>query len=134
MENSQNRFILAGGFIAAITALLAFVGAPRGFEDLTIPVWDILLQCNLCTGFVFLVLGVLQTSDVAVPDLRVPLQLLGFAFAGYAFTGGTIAIGLAPSRGIQLFLFTLSLACVLAGWIQLGLAVLREVEAENPNP
>lgn len=128
MQISLNRSTLTGLFIAVLSALTALYGAPAGFEGFRIPIWELLLQLNLCTGFVFLVLGALEGTETPVPDFGRSLQLLLAGFVAYAsncffFRG-------APAH-IQLLLFTMSLAMLGAGWARFGFSLLKQLDANE---
>jgi hypothetical protein len=131
MQITLNRQTLTGLSIALLTALTALLGAPRGFEEFRIPIWELLLQFNLCTGFVFLILGVLESVETPVPDFRPAMQLFAAAFVAYGMVCVFHAASLAVPFHIQLFLFTTSLACLGAGWARFGLSVLRQLDVKD---
>ncbi len=129
MPEFLNRATLVGLGITVLTAFTALAGEPAGFTGFRLPIWELVLQLNLCTGFVFLIIGVLQTTDTTLPDLRKPLQLLVAAFVAYFFAcalGQSVRSVPVPH---QLFLFSLSLACLAAGWARFGLACYRMLDA-----
>src|SRR4051812_6740408 len=105
MSFFSNRNVTIGLLIALFTALSASAGAPRGVDGFSVPVWEILLQLNLCTGFVFLIVGVLQKVETPTPDLRPALQLLAVAFLAYGLVCLSAITPLALPASLQLFLF-----------------------------
>jgi hypothetical protein len=127
MQISLNRSTFIGLFIAVLSALSALYGAPAGFSGFRIPIWELLLQFNLCTGFVFLVLGALEGTETPIPDLGSSLQLL---LAGFVAYGAGCCLRTAPAN-VQLLLFTTSLALVGAGWARCGIAILRQIDASE---
>jgi hypothetical protein len=131
MQLTVNRSVVIGLAIALLTALTALLGAPDGFEGFRVPIWELLLQFNLCTGFVFLILGVLESVETPVPDLRPALRLLAAAFVAYSLVCALRAVSLSVPATIQLFLFALSLACLGAGWARFGLSLLKQLDAHD---
>ena len=127
----SNRSIVTGLTIALLTALSALAGAPAAAEGFGVPVWDILLQLNLCTGFVFLTIGVLQTMETPIPDFRSALELLIVAFVAYGVVCLSAVTPLALPASLQLFLFAFSLACIGTGWARFGMAVLRQLDEQR---
>lgn len=131
MQFIPNRSVALGLAITIFTALSAIAGAPKGFEGFTVPVWDILLQFNLCTGFVFLILGVLEAVETPVPDFSSALQLFFIAFVAYGTGCVSAAAPLATPVSFQLFLFTLAIACLAAGWARFGLSALKQLDTQT---
>jgi hypothetical protein len=130
MQLTLNRNTLIGLSIALLTTLTALTGGPQGFSGFRLPIWELLLQLNLCTGFIFLILGVLESVETPVPDLRPALKLMAAAFVTYmaVFAANASArMPLAP----QLFLFALSLACVAAGWGRMGFTLFRMLDVAD---
>jgi hypothetical protein len=127
MQISLNRSTLTGLFIAVLSVLTALHGAPAGFDGFRIPIWELLLQLNLCTGFVFLVLGALEDIETPLPDLSRALKLFLASFVGYA---AACLMGSAPAN-IQLLLFTTSLALLSAGWAHFGFSIFRQLAARD---
>lgn len=121
--------MLIGLAIALLTAITAISGGPTGFAGFRLPIWELLLQLNLCTGFVFLIIGVLEGVETPVPDCRPALRLLATAFVAYLAVCLVNAASPSLPLGPQLFLFALSLACLAAGWGKFGLAILRMLDA-----
>ena len=117
--------------MALLTAATAMVGAPKGIEEFTVPVWDILFQFNLCSAFVFVIVGVLQTSEIAIPDLRMPMQLFLAAFSTFGVACLSEAAGLQMTIAVKLFLFTLSTACIVAGWGLTGHAAVKQLDSQR---
>ena len=124
----QNRYLAFGLVMALATAATATLGAPQGLEGLTVPVWDILLQFNLCSSFVFIIIGVLKHMETPVPDLKGPLKLKVAAFSAYIVATLAGAIGLDVAVSIKLFLFAMALACLGAAWAIFGVSVLKQLD------
>jgi hypothetical protein len=131
MQIISNRYLSLGLLMAAITAVTATLGTPTGLKEFTVPVWDILFQFNLCSAFIFVIAGVLQTSEVPLPDLRAPMQMLSAAFFAYQLVCLSSGVGLEMAIPLKLFLFALSIACIVAGLTLTALAALRQLD--NPN-
>lgn len=130
MQNPlPNRHLALGLVMCFATAATAVLGAPTGFEEFTVPIWNILLQLNLCSAFVFLIVGVLQASEVTLPDLRAPLQLFGVAFGAYVAASLLGGYGPGVPVAFNLFLFTLSTACIAAGWTLTARSALKQLDA-----
>lgn len=124
----QNRYLAFGLVMALATAATATLGAPQGLEGLTVPVWDILLQFNLCSSFVFIIIGVLKHMETPVPDLKGPLKLKVAAFSAYIVATLAGAIGLDVAVSVKLFLFAMALACLGAAWAIFGVSVLKQLD------
>lgn len=131
MQITFNRYVFMGLTAGLITAATAMLGVPGGFEEFTVPIWNILLQFNLCSAFVFLIVGVLQSSEIALPDLSAPLQL--FTTALFTFVAACLAgnIGLSVPIAIKLFLFTLSTACIAAAWALIAVSALKQLDSQG---
>jgi hypothetical protein len=125
MEIKLNRPLVLGVLIASLTTITALLGEPKDFAGYSLPLWELLLQLNLCTGFVFVIVGVLESVETPMPDFSLPTKLFGAAFLAYVAVCVICAASLGLPFSALLFLFTLSLACMLAGWGQLGLSLLR---------
>ncbi len=96
-----------GIIMALLTAATATMGTPAGLEEFTVPIWDILFQLNLCSSFVFVIVGALQSSEVAIPDLRAPLQMFMAAFCAYLVVCLASAARLEATIAVKLFLFAM---------------------------
>ncbi len=123
MQIIFNRYLFIGLAISLVTALSPLLGAPGDFSVFSVPLLDILLQLNLCTGLVFLILGVLTAVETPAPDLRPALQLLAAAFVFYcvACVSGLFSV---PVHAL-LFLFALAIACLMAGWARFGFSMIK---------
>jgi len=117
--------------MALLTAATAIAGTPLGIQEFTIPIWDILFQFNLCSSFVFVIVGVLQSSEIAIPDLRAPLQMFMAAFCTYVVACLSGPAGLQMTIAVKLFLFALSTACIVAGWALTGFAALKQFDSQG---
>lgn len=126
MEVLSNKNVLVGLAIAFFSVFSVLLGAPAGFEGFSVPISDILLQCNLCSGFVFMVIGVMELNESPLQNVGKAQKLMGAAFALYAMVCLSSFIPHAAVASVQLFLFAFSIACVLAGWARVGLSMLRE--------
>ena len=124
----SNRYLAFGLVMALVTAATSTLGAPQGLEGLTVPVWDILLQFNLCSSFVFVIIGVLRHMETPLPDLKGPLKLKVAAFSAYLAVMIAGAIGLNVAASIKLFLFAMALACLGAAWAIFGVSVLKQLD------
>lgn len=124
----QNRYLALGLLMAIVTAATAVLGAPQGLEELTVPVWDILLQFNLCSSFVFIIIGVLQHMETPMPDFKGPLKLKMAAFSAYIVATLAGAIGLDVAVSVKLFLFAMALACIGTAWAIFGVSVLKQLD------
>ncbi len=131
MQLIPNRAVGLGLLITLCTVLSALAGSPRGMEGLVIPVWDILLQFNLCTGFVFLILGVLESVETPVPDFRPALKLFFVAFIAYSVACMGAHSPVAMPLSYQLFLFALAIACLAAGWARFGFSALKQFDVQS---
>lgn len=120
-----------GIVMALFTAATAVAGTPLGIQEFTVPIWDILFQFNLCSSFVFVIVGVLQSSEIAIPDLRAPLQLFMAAFCTYVVVCLSGPAGLEMTIAVKLFLFALSTACIVAAWALTGVAALRQLDSHR---
>lgn len=128
MQITFNRYLFMGLTAGLLTAATAVLGAPGGFAEFTVPIWNILLQFNLCSAFVFVILGVLQSSEIAVPDLSASLRLFTVAFCAYLGACLLGAFGAGVPVTVNLFLFTLSTACIAAGWALAAVTVVKQID------
>lgn len=131
MQLSTNRYITLGMVIALLTTATAFLGAPKGLEEFTVPVWELLLQFNLCSGFVFLTIGLLESAESPSADTGPTLQLFSAAFVSYQLVCLSAAAGVDFPVTVKLLLFAFSLACIAAGWAQFGLSMLRQLDKQG---
>ena len=131
MQIFSNRYLIMGLIMALLTAATAAAGTPLGIQEFTVPIWDILFQFNLCSSFVFAIVGVLQSSEIAIPDLRGPLQMFMAAFCTYVVVCLSGPVGLEMTIAVKLFLFALSTACIVAGWGLTGIAALRQLDSQR---
>jgi hypothetical protein len=125
---ASNRYLAFGLLMAVVTAATATLGAPKGLEELTVPVWDILLQFNLCSSFVFIIVGVLKHMETPMPDFKGPLRLKALAFSAYILATLASTIGLDVDASIKLFLFVTAIACIGAAWAIFGVSVLKQLD------
>jgi hypothetical protein len=126
MQFPLNRTIGAGLGVAILTAFSALLGAPHGLDGFRLPLWELLLQLNLCSGFVLLIVGVLESVETPLPDYSSALRLFLAAFVAY---GAACAGALVFPFAALLFLFSLSLACLAAGWVKFGYSLFQLLDA-----
>ncbi len=124
----KDRYLWLGLAMALLTALTATLGSPDGLEELTVPVWDILLQFNLCSAFVFIIIGVLRQIEIPLPEMNESLRLLVAAFSTYITAMILGAAGLELGASLKLFLFSVALACILTAWAAFGVTILKRID------